>query len=375
MILLKNVRPYSPDAKKQDMLLCGKQIIEIGENLNYSMRCLDTVVDGKGMVAIPGYVDQHVHITGGGGEGGFSAQVPPLKLSHLIQAGVTTVVGLLGTDGTTRSVENLVAKTKALNEEGWTAYCLTGSYEYPSPTITGSVRRDIVFIQEVIGVKVAISDHRASGITTEDLTRLAFDARAGGVLSGKPGVVHLHVGSGKNNIQSIIEIVKTTDLPVSTFKPTHLGRNVEPALEFAKLGGYIDFTAGRDAERTASIVAGVMEKAPKELVTVSSDGNGSLPKWNEKKEIIGIEAGKVSSDHAVVRALVQKQGFALQDAIRVLTENPARSLGMYPYKGCLAEGSCADIVLLNDALDVDTVFANGRLFLLHGEMKYTPKFE
>ncbi|HOG01669.1 MAG: Isoaspartyl dipeptidase [Betaproteobacteria bacterium ADurb.Bin341] len=375
MLLVKNARLYSTEAKPRDILVCGRQIIEIDDKIDCGLRALDAVLDAEGMVAIPGYFDQHVHITGGGGEGGFSAQVPPIKLSQLIRAGVTTLVGLLGTDGTTRSVENLVAKTKALNEEGWSAFCLTGSYEFPSPTITGSVRRDIVFISEIIGVKIAVSDHRSSGITRKELIRLAFDARAGGILSGKAGVVHLHVGGGKDEIRTVIDIVKTTDLPVHTFKPTHLGGHIGQAVEFAQLGGYVDFTAGRNAQRTAEILAEVMKRAPWELITLSSDGNGSLPTWNDKKEIVGIQAGDIGVDHMVVRALIEKQGLTIADAIKVLTENPARSLGMYPYKGCLAEGSCADILLLDGRLDIDTVIANGRVFLEHGKQKYTPKFE
>lgn len=173
MILLKNVRPYDKSADVQDILICGRDIIEIAPNIDVPERLIEQTIDGEGLVAAPGYIDQHVHITGGGGEGGFSNQVPPLKLSQLVDAGVTTVVGLLGTDGTTRSVANLVAKTKAFNEEGWTAYCLTGSYWYPTHTLTGSVIDDITFIQEIIGVKVAISDHRGSGITKDELTRLA----------------------------------------------------------------------------------------------------------------------------------------------------------------------------------------------------------
>ncbi len=237
MILLKNVRPYDKSADVQDILICGRDIIEIAPNIDVPERLIEQTIDGEGLVAAPGYIDQHVHITGGGGEGGFSNQVPPLKLSQLVDAGVTTVVGLLGTDGTTRSVANLVAKTKAFNEEGWTAYCLTGSYWYPTHTLTGSVTDDITFIQEIIGVKVAISDHRGSGITKEELTRLGHAARMGGMLSGKAGIVHLHTGSGEEELRKIIDIVKTSDLPVSVFRPTHLSRHMDQAVEFASLGG------------------------------------------------------------------------------------------------------------------------------------------
>lgn len=375
MILLKNVRLYDKSAPLNDILICGKQIIEIGPELDIPARFIEKQIDGCGLVAAPGYIDQHVHITGGGGEGGFSNQVPPLKLSQLADAGVTTVVGLLGTDGTTRSVANLLAKTKAFNEEGWTAYCLTGSYWYPSHTITGSVTDDITFIQEIIGVKVAISDHRGSGITKEELIRLGHAARMGGILANKPGIVHLHTGSGAEELRKIIDIVKTTDLPVSVFRPTHLGHHMDQAVEFANLGGYIDFTAGTNHSHVAGIIDTALKRAPKDKVTLSSDGNGSLPQWNEKKELIGMLAGSISADHSVIRAMVKEYGYSYGDAIKVLTENPARALNLYPYKGTLAAGSCADILLIDDDINIDTVIANGKLFKLHGESAYTPKFE
>src|SRR5699024_8762235 len=142
----------------------------------------------------PGFVDQHVHLTGGGGEGSFHTRAPEARLSELIAGGVTTVVGLLGTDGITRSVENLLAKVKALREEGITAYCLTGSYGWPSVTVTGDLRKDIVFVEEILGLKLAVSDHRAPNISVEDLIRAASDVRVAGMLSGKAGILTLHMG-------------------------------------------------------------------------------------------------------------------------------------------------------------------------------------
>lgn len=374
MLLIKNVRLYSEEEEPQDILCCGKDIIAIGKDINCSLP-IDVTVDGGGKVAIPGYIDMHVHVTGGGGEGGFANQVPPLRLSELIRAGETTVVGLLGTDGTTRCVENLLAKTKSYNEEGWTAYCLTGSYELPSPTITGSVTKDIALISEIIGVKVCISDHRSSAPTEQELIRLATEARMGGLLSNKPGVMHMHVGKGRDELRTIIDIVKNTEIPVSVFRPTHMGRHPEQGAEFAKLGGYVDFTSGDYPETAAKQIIEAMKGIPFEQMTLSSDGNGSMPKWNEKHELIGISAGKVSSNHEVIRCLVRNHGFRLSEAIKLLTENPAKSLNMYPYKGLLAKGSCADVLLLDQELNIDTVVANGKLFLENKELKYIPRFE
>lgn len=133
---------------------------------------------------ILGIIDNHVHITGGGG-GRFKKRVPELPLSSLLKGGITTVVGLMGTDGITRSVESLLSRVKTLREEGITTYMHTGSYGYPSVTLTVSVQKDITFIEEIIGMKIALADHRSSFVTQEELARLASQARVAGMVSGK----------------------------------------------------------------------------------------------------------------------------------------------------------------------------------------------
>jgi beta-aspartyl peptidase len=357
-----------------ELLIAGEKIAAVGPKLDCTFPGME-IIDAEGMRCIPGYLDQHVHITGGGGEGGFANQVPPLKASAPVRAGVTTLVGLLGTDGTTRSVESLVAKTKAFNELGLTAFCLTGAYEFPSPTVTGSIKKDIVMIAECIGVKVAISDHRSMNMEKRDLVWLASQARQAGILSGKPGITHLHTGSGKAELDLLFDIVETTELPVFNLRPTHLGGKFEAAMRWAALGGYADFTCGDNHAKTAGIIARALERAPEGRVTMSTDGNGSMPVWNEKKEMIGIGAGRIHNLHGVVKALVQEKGLPLEAALAPCTENVAKALNLYPRKGCIAPGSDADLLLLDDGLAVDTVIARGKTMLRHGALCFRANFE
>ena len=374
--LLKNVNAYRDGAwKPSEILLANQKVERIADKIDCAYDALQ-VLDGGGKTAIPGYIDQHVHVVGGGGEGSFITQVPPLKFSEPVKAGVTTLVGLLGTDGATRSVANLVAKTKALREFGLTAYCLTGNYSYPSPTLTGSVINDIVFIDEIIGVKIAISDHRSSTMTKESLIKLASDARIAGMLSGKPGIVHLHTGAGKAELDMLFDIVAETEIPIWNFRPTHLANKYDSAIRFAKQGGYVDFTCDPEdmANRTALLIRAIGE-APEGLVTISTDSNGSLPVWNEKKELVGIRAAAISALHETVRAMVQIHGYPLEKALAPATENVAKALGLYPAKGCLAEGSDADLVLLDRDLNVDSVFAKGKRMLWGKEMQVQANFE
>lgn len=368
--VIENVHVYAPeDLGLNDIVICHEKIVEVGQGLAPSYPKANKV-NGKGLLAVPGFIDQHVHVTGGGGEGSFKTRVPELKFTDCIGAGVTTLVGVLGTDGITRSVENLLAKTKALNEEGITAYCLTGSYEFPTITLTGDLKKDIAFLKEVLGVKVAISDHRCSHLTKEELIRLASDVRMAALVSGKPGLITFHVGRGKQQLDLLFAILEETDLPVKHFRPTHVGKLGEAAVRFAKMGGYIDFTASTLASEAAKdINEAIKAGAPLKRITLSSDANGSFPKWNDANEMIGIAAASMKSLHKVLKALVQGERLPLTAALRLVTTNVANALELNESKGRLHGGYDADILLLDQDFNFDTVMARGQVLMQGGELK------
>lgn len=362
--LIKNADVYAPaHLGQQDILLCNDKIVAMAEEIHFDFGEVQ-LIDASGKKAVPGFIDQHVHILGGGGEGSFHSRCPELDFSQTVKNGVTTVVGMLGTDSMTRSIENLVAKTKALNEDGITAYCLTGAYEYPSPNLSGSVKKDVTFINECIGVKIAISDHRNSCITTQELARLAADVRQAALFSGKVGVVHMHTGRGKAGLSQVMAIVENTDVPIKHFRPTHCGNQFEDAVRFAEMGGWVDFTTYDDSSKSAKMLKQALDTIQnKEHITCSSDSNGSMPKWNEKNEMIGMGIGSMSNLYAAIRALVLEEGVALEDALPLITENVAKGLEIFPKKGCLAVDSDADLLLLDEDLNIDSVFAKGRLMV------------
>ena len=366
-MLIQNADLYTPDhLGRRDLLIVDGRIVKIALQIDFTWDGLQ-VIDAAGQPVIPGLIDQHVHITGGGGESSFKSRAPEVTLADLAESGVTTVVGLLGTDSRTRSVRNVVAKAKALNEEGVTAYCLTGAYEYPSPTLTGSVTDDIVYINEVIGVKIAISDHRSSNINAEELARLATQARLAGLESGKVGEVHMHMGNGKKGLADVFTILEETEIPIKHFRPTHIQKALEDGIRFANMGGYIDFTSGSSA--TAAVIASALPRVPLDRVTLSSDSNGSMPKWNEKNELIGIEVAKMTTLFECIKELIRVHGVPMEQALTLVTRNVAEALEIAPVKGCLAEGSDADLILLNEDLTFHTVMAKGRIMMENGVVK------
>lgn len=228
MILIKNVKILGEN-KIKNILIANEKIEKIFEV--DSAYPVDEIYDGGGKTLIPGLIDQHIHITGGGGEGGFETMVPEITLSKLIEAGITTVVGLLGTDSETRSVENLVAKSLALTNEGIKTYSLTGSYSYPSTTITGSVKKDIIIVDQLIDVKIAANDHRDSCLDYKQLQRIGAEARVAGMISRKSGHVTIHMGNGKFDFDQINDAVKNSNLLITTFRPNYVNRNEKLYIE------------------------------------------------------------------------------------------------------------------------------------------------
>lgn len=358
--LIRNAEVYAPARLgKLDLLIGGGRVLQMGPALSPNLPGMEEV-DASGLLALPGLVDQHVHITGGGGERGFSSRVPELAAADLLSCGVTTVMGVLGTDSVTRSVSSLVAKAKSLKEEGLSAFCLTGAYDLPSPTVTGSVKDDVAYIEEVLGVKVALSDHRCAQPTQAELTRLAAHVRLAALTAGKPGVVHIHSGVGKGGLGMLFDILADSDLPVLQFRPTHVENVLFDAVRLAKLGGYIDFTADDDAALTASqILEARTLGAPWALMTMSSDAGGSIPVWNEKREMVGMGVGRPDTLLKVVRALSEGRGVPMEQALCLITQTPADSLGLFK-KGRLEPGADGDVVLVGPDLSVRQVFSAGR---------------
>lgn len=368
--LIRNAQVYSPDPLGvQDILISGGSIEEIAPHieLGYSKA---NVIDAAGLIAAPGLIDQHVHIIGGGGECGFESRIGPLSPESCINAGITTVVGLMGTDSTTKDIHPLLAYTKELNSIGLNAYCLTGAYSYPSPTLTGSVTKDIVYLEEVIGVKIAMCDHRAPYLTDAEFARLASEARIGGLLAKKAGIVHIHLGREKIGLSQVIHFLEESDFPIANIKPTHAANQLSDAYRFAKMGGSIDFSTGTDLEQTAGLLLKVLDDLDNRLITVSTDANGSIPVWGEAHELIGMGRGQISDLPKLLQILAGR-GTPLERILPLVTRNVAEGLRISDRKGVLAPGMDADITLFTKDLGVSAVLSRGKVMMYEGKICLT----
>ncbi|MEK4300752.1 beta-aspartyl-peptidase [Oceanobacillus sp. FSL W8-0428] len=379
--LIKNAEVYAPESLgKASILLVDQRIAKIGEVDEEAVKGLGIdykIVDADGAYAVPGFIDPHVHLIGGGGEGGFATRTPEIQLSDMIQSGITTVVGLLGTDGTTRHMTSLLAKARGLEEEGMTTFIYTGNYAVPTTTITSSVKEDIILFDKIIGAaEIAISDSRSGQPSLHELAKIVGEARVGGMLSGKAGVTHFHTGPGKEYLSLLHQLLEEYELPASNLYATHITRSQElldDAIRLANKGSYVDITA--DDETGEWVAYYKKNGGDMQHLTISSDGNGSLPKFDEAGKMIGFGVASTQTLYQQVIAAAKNQALSIEEILPLVTSNTAEALKLNN-KGGIQEGKDADVLILDkETLALEHVFAKGRHMLENKKLLVKGTFE
>ncbi|PSM52050.1 isoaspartyl dipeptidase [Campylobacter blaseri] len=372
MLLLKNANLYAPAYMgMNDVLVGGGKILAIGENLDFNIKELE-IYNLDGRILTPGLIDQHVHITGGGGEAGYHSRTPEIKLSDITKYGTTTLVGTLGTDGCTRSLENLYSKAKALEYEGISTFIHTGSYATPSVTFTDSITKDLVLIDKVIGVKIAMSDNRSSYPTDEEIIKILAQIRIGGMISKKGGILHIHMGGLETKLDFIFRILKDFSFPINYFSPTHCARTKElfdECLKFQKLGGFIDITTGgsKFAPLDEVIAYGIENGLKLDMISMSSDGNGSVPKFDENGNLVGYGCASCESNLKTLQTIVKNKILDIEKAISLMTKNVASFLNLH-HKGEIKVGNDADFASFDNELNLYDVIARGEFCIKDGRI-------
>ncbi len=383
--LIANANVFAPEPLGiKQVLVCAGKIAYLGDHLPQLDDALDVeVTDLDGARLIPGLIDAHTHLTGGGGEAGPSTRVPPLALSQITHAGVTSVIGLLGTDDLTRTPQNLLSQVMGLRDEGLSAWCYTGGYHVPIITLTGSARSDIVNLEPVIGVgEVAISDHRSSQPTLDEILRLASEVHVAGLMTGKAGIVHFHLGDGERGLSMIRDCLETSEIPPRVFNPTHVNRNkalFDEACELSGHGCNVDLTAfpadssdrGWSAEE--AVARYLDQGCDASKLTISSDGGGCLPSFDEQGELIKLGFASCSAMALTLKTLLDN-GLPEESVLRCMTSNVA-SLLRLRQKGRIKQGLDADLVVLDQHNQIDSVMARGAWHVKKSAQLLTGLFE
>jgi beta-aspartyl-dipeptidase (metallo-type) len=350
MLLVENGDVFAPEPLgRQSILIASGRIEAIGVDGAALARPgveIETI-DATGCIAMPGLIDPHAHLIGGSGEKGFASQTPDISASELLRAGVTTVVGTIGADTTTRTMPALLAKVKALRGEGLSAFAWTGGYD--ARTLTASIRDDIVLIEEIIGAgELAIADPRGQQYSAAELARFAAECYVAGTLTGKAGLLHLHAGDGEQRLKIVLDIIENSDVKPEALYPTHVERSerlMREAIDLTKRGMPIDLDVYEE-DLVQWLRFYRNHDGDPNLITASSDA-------------------AINSPHTLfeqLMACVREEVAPFEEVISIATRNPARILKTQ--SGMLARGRTGHLLLIDAAsYELRTVICAGRIVM------------
>ena len=394
MFILRNADIYAPGhIGLRDILISGERIAWISEPGLTVGNIATEEYDAAGRAVAPGFIDNHVHVLGGGGGLGFHSRAPELQTSQLTRVGTTSIIGMIGYDQSTKDMRALVGKTKALVNDGISAFALSGAtLRHPVPTLTGDLCNDIAFTEEIIGVgEVSISElgygYDSLGPGAQYIAETLVQALLVGRLAGKGGILCMQVPPYFGQcLRPLFEMLDRSGLPITQMVPSHVNqtdRYMEDAAIWGNRGGWVDIGANyrpdNNYERStdpAEAVTQLLEAGvPAAQILVSSDGNGAPPK-EEKGEATPTRANymPVSSLHMVWRQLVEQKRVGVEDALAMVTSNVAKAYHL-KRKGGVAVGMDADLVVFDPDWQVDTVIARGNLMVEDGAVKVRSMFE
>jgi beta-aspartyl-dipeptidase (metallo-type) len=364
-VLIENGAIYDPDPRGvQSVLIANDRIERIGD---VDRRALDALgveyerIDASECVVVPGLLDPHAHLLGGSGEGSLALATPMMFIEEIVGSAVTTVVGTLGVDTTMKTVAGLLARVKSLSELGLTTRMWSGGYNVPPTTVMGSIRSDMLFVDEVVGAgEIAISDERGLNQSAQELATLVRDTHVGGLLSGKAGRTHFHTGEEPTRLKPLRDIVEDFNVKCDWLYPTHVQRSPEllrEAIDLANEGAYLDMDVVE--EDIHEWLPFYLENGgPPEKLTFSSDMDSSTP----------------ALFYEQFCGLVVKHRFALEVALPFFTSNTAAALKLEK-KGGLRPGMDADVAILTKgSLDICHVVARGKLMVRDGEPQVREKW-
>ena len=150
---------------------------------------------------------------------------------------------------------------------------------------------------------------------------------------------------------------------------------IDEGIEFVNMGGTMDFTAGDDGAVAKLIAQLVNERGvPMDNITLSSDAFGSQPRFNDKGVCIGLTYASPRTLHAEIKHMLA-EGLPLEEALKVLTVNPARMMKLQGVKGEISVGADADMIVFGEDMAIDTVIARGKIAVCKGEAVMKGRFE
>jgi beta-aspartyl-dipeptidase (metallo-type) len=191
------------------------------------------------------------------------------------------------------------------------------------------------------------------------------------MLGGKAGIANMHMGDAKDPFRPIYDAVEKSELKLTQFFPTHCNRNKYIFEDAKKYGvkGYVDLTASsypydpeNETKPSTAIIELIKAGVPLEHITMTSDGNGSLPNFDSEGRLTSIDMALPKSVFSELIDTVLLEKLPLEKALKTVTSNPADILRL-KYKGRLEAGKDADIVLLDGKYGISDIIARGEFMV------------
>lgn len=145
------------------------------------------------------------------------------------------------------------------------------------------------------------------------------------------------------------------------------------------MGGNIDFTVkGQDLTfplaTARSLTMALQDGVTIDQITLSSDSNGSMPVFDEKGKMIKLAVGDIQNLCLECRDLI-REGFPLEEILKLVTSNPAKRAGIDQNKGSLEEGKDADLLVIDGDFKIETVMAKGQVMIHQDKVLVKGTFE
>jgi N-acetylglucosamine-6-phosphate deacetylase len=361
--LFPEMRPDSQGKKKPSDQKEDKVPISSPAHREYTSPPGFQIFDFKGNIAVPGFIDIHLH---GGGGADFMDAAPQAVIrawrTHL-EKGTTSVLPTL----MTASSEDILSAMEAIR--------IGQKPGGPMPEILGLNLEGPYISMEKRGAQPA--EHIRDFKTAE----LVFFVKASGrtikiltLAPERPGAVSLI-----RRLKSL-DIIPAAGHSNATFGQavrairagirhgTHLFNAMsglfhrDPGLAGALLfddGVTVELIADGVHVHPAMVSLVLAIKPPEKIILVSDATRETGLQSNPSKTRDGRLYGSSITLDRAIKNLTVWTGRSLSDILPMATSNPARLLGLYPRKGCLKKGADADIVILERGLKIKTVFARG----------------
>lgn len=386
-ILLSSCRLYAPaDHGIRDILIRDGKVLYVGAHpLSLSLPGDVHHIDLKGKIVVPGFIDLHTHLIGGGGLDSPVSRMPEAFLSEFISTGTTTAIGVIGPDFVSKTPFALFTKARQLEQDGMTTFILTGGFRADPPqTLTGSVIQDILLVDKVVGAKISVSTPMVQ-VTYEDLVKLLNDVAFACRMAGKTKVVHVHAGPGPDGLNPLLKLQQEGYAAMVKLQVTHCNSSellLRQGIEFARNGGYVDVTASvspikgsTGAIKPSECVKRFIDNGvPIRQITMSTDAKGNRIDLAADGTVKEVRVKLARELYAEFLDLVSKEKFSFSDALSVVSTNGADVFGLKG-KGRVQAGCDADLLVLNDKFEITDVFGRGIRMMVNGQVVTKSLFE